>query len=965
MSPTDLLRFRNPQWTKVAALALALLLLPISISLGDQHTEESSHVEVSEWLVAGPVGMAMPAFSEETGVASRKALELSALLPGWPYKAGEAWPEAGAGMELPGAGGVEWEERSGERLRLEAGDGERPRLAWMAFFVAADRFADAELTVSSGHLVRIFFDGEQVAEKVAADASEDDPEPSEEGEGSADVEEETPEDRTEEGMEDETAEPPAPGMTAGAGMHGEGEGAAMDREEAGAEGEDAGTATASLKLTAGKHLVLIATLLDPATTQPWSVAVSLDVKTKEGARAAAVEVSSSPERGVTIRDLLDPPQVAGVAISADGELVAVTLEQPAVPSDDRTSWVEIVRARDGASVRTLRLPVSVSGFTWGPKGHTYVYTTSDAGKATLWIGDFDTGRLEPLLRDVEGLGAMLWAPDGKSLFVQISETAEKDERGVQRMRSLADRWAGFRDLGHIHQVTTGDGTMRRLTAGAFSTTLQDVSADGERLLLSRTRYVAETPFVHGELFELDLDTLEVGAPHPVVWLGGASYSPIGDKVMVLAGPSAFGDVGMNLGDAEAPNEYDGQVYLLEMADDPAEDRVIPLTRDFDPAVNDAVWSHLDYSLFLLTTDTTFGRIYRWQPSAMGEAGVISPRETSPDVVSSLAVARNAPALAYTGSSLQEPEAAFVMSDLFSAGAPTNRTIHEPAAADFEQVRFGRVEEFSFTSAEGEKIPGVLYFPLDYEEGRKYPLLTYYYGGVVPTTRSFAGRYPKNFWAANGYAVYVLQPSGAVGFGQERSATHPNDWGQRVVQEIVAGVDAVVAAHPFLDGSKVGCFGGSYGGFLTQRLVTDSDRFAAAISHAGISNISSYWGEGWWGFLYMATAAHGSYPWSRPDVFIEQSPLFKADQIETPLLLLHGTVDPNVPPGESEQMFAALRVLGKEVEYVRIDGEGHWILTYPKRVLWWQTVLAWFDRYLKDEPEWWEELWGEELEYSGP
>ena len=922
----------------LALLVLCLLVLPLAPALAEEHGGE---VVVGDWWVAGPGGMAMPAWAGETGVNAREELELKALLPDWPYEAGEAWPEAGSGMAWPGAGELTWGERSGETLTL--GGGDTPRLGWVATFVETDRFTEAKLTVSSTQLVRVFFDGEQVAEKTSADAD--------------------PEEDGEDGEEGDDGEEGADGD--------EGDQEADDEEP------EAGTATATLKVTPGKHLLLLATLLDPESSRSWTLGASLEVKTEDGDEdgdgdeggeesadapaMAELTVSNSPMRGVTIPDLLDPPQVQGIDVSADGELVAVTLQQPAVPSDDRTSWVEIVRAGDGSPVRTLRLPVSISGFSWGPTGHTYAYRTSDKGKGTLWIGDLESGRLEPLMEGVEGLGGMRWAPDGESIFVTISTQAEKDDRGVQRVRSLADRWAGYRDLGQVHQVSTADGRSRLLTAGALSTSLEDVSPDGERLLLSRTRFVAETPFVMGELYELGLDTLEVTEARDIVWLGSASYAPDGERVLVLAGPSAFGDTGLAIGAAAAPNEYDGQAYLLTMGETPADDQVTAITRDFDPAVNGATWSHHDGGLYLSTTDTTYGRVYRWQPGSGEGGGSFRQLDTGPDVVSGLSVARSAGTLAYTGSSLQEPEAAWVMDGPQGSG----RTLLAPSTNPFEQVRFGRVEDFDFTTEDGVTIPGRLYYPLDFDETKTYPLLTYYYGGVVPTTRSFAGRYPKNFWAANGYAVYVLQPSGAVGFGQERSAVHPNDWGKRVVEEIVAGVDAVVEAHPFIDGSRVGCFGGSYGGFLTMSLVTDSDRFAAAISHAGISGIASYWGEGWWGFLYMATAAHGSYPWNRPDVYVEQSPLFKADQVDTPLLLLHGTADPNVPPGESDQMFAALRVLGKEVEYVRIEGEAHWILTYPKRVLWWQTGLAWFDMHLKDQPEWWQELWGENLDRTGP
>jgi dipeptidyl aminopeptidase/acylaminoacyl peptidase len=958
-------------------LSLSPNLAPLAAQTGEE--DDAADIAVDRWLVAGPVAAPLPAFAGETGVARREALELGALLPEWPWRAGEPWPEAGAALRWPGAGEIAWGERQGETLALGDGGGGRPRLAWVASFVEVDRFVAAQLTVSTPHLARVFLDGEQVAEKAAADAAPEGGDAAgtrdEGGDGAGDAEdveeEETSEDvdgreRGEEGGEegegdegdeddeDEVAEPPA----ADAGRPGSAPAARAAAQDAGAaadeEGEAAapGTATAELALHTGKHLLVIATLTDPEAGRPWELSASLSVPAE---RAAAVAVSASPARGVTIRDLLDPPQVAAVDLSADGELVAVTLEQPAVPADGRATWVEIVRAADGAPVRTLRLPTAVAGFAWAPAGRAFAYRTSAEGEGTLWIGDLASGRLEPLVENVEGLGGFLWAPDGASLFVQISEKDEPEdpERGAVRVRSMADRWAGFRDLGHLHQVAAADGRMRRLTAGPFTTALEDVSPDGRRLLLSRTHYGLESPFSRGELWELDLGTLEPSLLREVVWFGSAAYSPNGARVLVLAGPSAFGEAGLDVPAGTAPNEYDGQAYVL----DRASGEVAAISRDFDPAIVGAEWSRHDGAVYLAVAETSFGNLYRWEPVSRR----FTRLDAGPDVASGLSLARTSPALAYTGSSLQEPEAAWVMPRPGAAG----RRLLAPSADDFEQVRFGRVEDFDFTTGDGVVIPGRLYYPLDFDPARKYPLLTYYYGGVVPTDRSFGGRYPKNLWAANGYAVYVLQPSGAVGFGQQRSAVHVNDWGERVVAEIVAGVDAVIAAHPFLDGSKVGCFGGSYGGFLTMSLLTDSDRCSAAISHAGISGIASYWGEGWWGYLYMATAAHGSYPWNRPDVFVERSPLFKADRVQAPLLLIHGTADPNVPPGESDQMFAALRVLGKEVEYVRIADEAHWILSYPKRVLWWRTILAWFDRTLKAEPEGWEELWGEELDRGGP
>jgi dipeptidyl aminopeptidase/acylaminoacyl peptidase len=232
------------------------------------------------------------------------------------------------------------------------------------------------------------------------------------------------------------------------------------------------------------------------------------------------------------------------------------------------------------------------------------------------------------------------------------------------------------------------------------------------------------------------------------------------------------------------------------------------------------------------------------------------------------------------------------------------------------------------------------------------------------TRDFGGRYPKEWWAAHGFVVYVLQPSGATGYGQDFSALHVNTWGRDTIGEIIEGTKQFLAAHPFADPARVGCIGASYGGFTTMKLLTETDLFAAGVAHAGISALSSYWGEGYWGYLYSAVATADGYPWNRPDLYVEQSPLFEADKIRTPLLLTHGAEDTNVPPGESDQLFIALRLNGVPVEYLSVAGQNHWIVEHDKRVRWSRSIVAWFDRWLKDRPEWWNAMYPPE-EGSGP
>ena len=166
----------------------------------------------------------------------------------------------------------------------------------------------------------------------------------------------------------------------------------------------------------------------------------------------------------------------------------------------------------------------------------------------------------------------------------------------------------------------------------------------------------------------------------------------------------------------------------------------------------------------------------------------------------------------------------------------------------------------------------------------------------------------------------------------------------------------LADHPSADAENVGCIGASYGGFTTMMLQTRTDIFKTAISHAGISDISSYWGEGYWGYSYSSGATKNSYPWNRRDIYVENSPLFHADKFQNSILLLHGTADTNVPVGESLQFYAALKILGKDVEMVLVDGENHHILDYSKRIKWHNTIMAWFDKKLKNQPEHWIDMY---------
>lgn len=286
-----------------------------------------------------------------------------------------------------------------------------------------------------------------------------------------------------------------------------------------------------------------------------------------------------------------------------------------------------------------------------------------------------------------------------------------------------------------------------------------------------------------------------------------------------------------------------------------------------------------------------------------------------------------PTMVFFGQTGERAREMFVTT-LADKATPSARRIGPNRFEDmYPGLKVGKVTDWSFKASRGDSVRGFYILPPDFDASRKYPLIVYYYGGCTPTGKSLQFQYPLQVLAGQGYVIYVCEPSGAIGYGQEFAARHVNTWGQESGDDIIEGTKAFLAAHPFVDSKRVGCMGASYGGFMTQYLQTRTDIFAAAISHAGISNIASYWGGGYWGYTYGQTAQYGSYPWNNPDLYVKQSPLFNADKIHTPLLLLHGTADTNVPTNESQQLFTALKILGREVSYIQVEGENHVIVDY--------------------------------------
>lgn len=712
----------------------------------------------------------------------------------------------------------------------------------------------------------------------------------------------------------------------------DGEPVKLEKGDAGREGK--------LDLPPGDHRLLLHTVRAAGDSAAWRVSAS--VALPDSLPASVLAATTVPVRAVDIHDILDAPKITSLAVSPDGKLVALSL-QAYRPGGGKETWIEIRDTRRGKLVRQWRGLLDAGRLAWAPDGHRLSYTTTDDEKTDLWLLDLDNGATRPLAVGLEKAGDYRWNPDGRSVVVALRVEAKPDPRKVKRWRAIEDRWPWWRNRSYLVRIDAADGSRRRLTAGDVSAEDWSFSPDGRFLLFAR-EYPdpAHRPYSRREWWEMNLSTLAVERialdEH---WIDHAAYGPDRWTLVLLGSPSAFDGLGRDLPENVTPNDYGGQVYLF----DRRAGKAAPLTRSFDPAVQAVRWHR--GRLLARVLDTQYQRL------ALGDAeGRWREITGGVEVVDDWDAARDADVAVAVGTSVTTPQQLWA----YDLRKRTARRLLDPGADRYAPVTFGRVEPFVATLPDGQKLDGRVYYPRRYQQGRKYPVIVYYYGGTFPITRDMGGRYPKNVWAGQGYFVYVPEPSGALGYGQEFAARHVNDWGKRTAREIIEGTQAFLAAYPDADGERMGCIGASFGGFLTEYLVTQTDMFACAVSHAGISNIASYWGMGYWGFGYGARALAHSFPWNARDLFVGQSPLFAADRIHTPLLLLHGSKDTNVPPGESDALYTALKLLGRKVEYVRIQGQDHHILDHDQRIVWNDTILAWFARWLKGDGSWWEALY---------
>jgi dipeptidyl aminopeptidase/acylaminoacyl peptidase len=259
------------------------------------------------------------------------------------------------------------------------------------------------------------------------------------------------------------------------------------------------------------------------------------------------------------------------------------------------------------------------------------------------------------------------------------------------------------------------------------------------------------------------------------------------------------------------------------------------------------------------------------------------------------------------------------------------------------TRLVRPDELKLKSFDGTPIQGWLIKPINLRDDRKYPLILSIHGGPHGMY-GWAFNPTFQVYAAKGYAVLYLNPRGSSGYGQRFSDGTLNEWGGGDYRDLMAGVDEALRKYSWIDGDRIGVTGGSYGGFMTNWIITQTMRFKAAVAVASLSNLISFYSTS----LYqdLIHAEFGGVPWDNYDLLWQWSPLRYVKQVQTPTMFIHGEQDNDVHITQAEEMYMALKRRGVETVLVRYPREGHGLREPKHRVDALERTLAWFDRFLK-------------------
>ncbi len=680
------------------------------------------------------------------------------------------------------------------------------------------------------------------------------------------------------------------------------------------------------------------------------------------ATRAAAGPGSNIVRAITFDDLISMDRVSEAQVSPDGQWAAYKLSTPDRQANRMASNIWVVSTAGGAP-RQLTRSGHDSHPQWSPDGKRLAFLSNRDGVYQVYLISLEGGEGVALTHLASDADNVRWSPDGKTIaftsevYADCRDAACNAQRDAERAgskvkariydRLLYRHWDVWSEgkRSHLFVVSAdGAGAPGDLTPGADYDVPpvqrgepEDIafSPDGSEICFTAVSDPVEAISTNGDLFVVGV----AGgvAPRRITtnpgFDGHPGYSPDGRWIAYRAQLRAG---------------YESDRWRL-MLYDRRSGQHINVTEKFDASVEGPVWSADSRTIYFHAEAQMQSPIY-----AVAAAEGSEPRAIVRDTFNgNLSISADGRTLVFTRSSLTMPAELFAANAGGPAASPGAgsgvRQLTRHNAPKLAALDLNRPEFFAFPSVDGTMVHGMLVRPPGFDPAKKYPLLLLCHGG--PQTMwgdSWGYRWNAQIFASPGYVVALINRRGSTGFGQKFTDEINNDYGGKPFEDLMKGVDYALAKYPFVDGTRLGAAGASYGGFMINWMASHAKgRFKVLVSHDGVYSQESFYGatEELW---FPEWDLRGK-PWSNPESYRKWSPGTYAAEFgkyKTPTLVIHGELDFRVPYTEGLQFFTALQRQGVPSKLLLFPDEGHWVLKPLNSQLWYKTVLDWLANYLK-------------------